>query len=80
MCDWIYEKAESQGHIIVREWVNKATKIQGSNENSESQTEFTPLHYAAFYGNLQLIKVLEIYGADPLSNLHHRVNIMHTSA
>lgn len=77
LLDWLFKE---KGPEMVKDWVNRPTHSSSQTEDSEGQTEFTPLLYAAFFGNLELIKILEIYNADPLQNLTHRVNIMHTSA
>jgi ankyrin repeat protein len=58
--------------MIVCEWVNRRTL--------HYDEDFTPVHFAAFNGNIKMIEILTEYGADTSCQTRHRVNVMHVSA
>jgi len=48
--------------------------------NSRTDEGFTPLHFASFKGNIQLIKLLENYGADIHSKNNQGLSVIHIAA
>jgi ankyrin repeat protein len=49
------QKQKDVREQILREWVNT---------HSKGEEGFTPLHFASFHGNLELIRMLISYGAN----------------
>ena len=50
------------------------------NGPSRSEDGFTPLHFAAFQGNLELVRFLVKHGADVNARNEQGINMLHVSA
>ena len=48
--------------------------------HTQGEDSFTALHFAAFHGNLRLIRMLINYGADIYSKNKSGVNMLHVAA
>jgi Ankyrin repeat len=60
-----------QREIVLKEWINTQSK---------GEEGFTPLHFAAFHGNLELIKFLIEKGANIEAKNKQDINMMHVAA
>lgn len=56
---------------ILRAWIN---------EPSKGEEGFTSLHFAAFHGNMTLIKYLVKNGADVWAKNKQDINMLHVAA
>ena len=54
--------------------------IDWVNANASSEDNFTALHFASFFGNLALIKLLVKHGANVHSVNHLGINMVHVAA
>lgn len=64
-----YLKAQDTSEQEITEWVNTRT-----------DEGFTAVHFASFKGSIELIKLLEGYGADTQVKNHQGLNVMHIAA
>jgi len=64
-----YLKAQDTPEQEITEWVNTRT-----------DEGFTAIHFASFKGSIELIKLLEGYGADTQVKNHQGLNVMHIAA
>lgn len=64
-----YLKAQNASEEEITEWVNTRT-----------DEGFTAIHFASFKGSIDLIKLLESYGADTKVKNHQGLNVMHIAA
>jgi palmitoyltransferase len=64
-----YLKAQDTPEDEITEWVNTRT-----------DEGFTAVHFASFKGSIELIKLLEGYGADTQVKNHQGLNVMHIAA
>ena len=55
----------------LKDWVNSPTRCDD---------HFTPMHYAAFFGNLQMIELLMRHGGDPHVQNEMKINMLHVAA
>lgn len=68
---YILERAtETITEIQLKQWVNSRTDDDG----------FSPIHFASFRGNLQIIKMLLSNGSDMFQRNNFGINVMHVAA
>ena len=47
---------------------------------TQTEEDFSALHFASFHGNINLIKCLINFGANPYSLNKHKINMLHVAA
>lgn len=65
------ERLRAQRKNLLKNWIN--TRSRGDDG-------FTALHFAAFHGNMSLIRMLVKHGADVLAINKQGINMLHVSA
>ena len=71
---------------VVQELIKHAKKCMYQYELAEyvnsktTKDEFTPLHYASFKGNIQVMKLLIANGADMQARNQFGLNVLHIGA
>mmetsp|Transcript_43317 Transcript_43317/g.41728 ORF Transcript_43317/g.41728 Transcript_43317/m.41728 type:complete len:104 (-) Transcript_43317:1390-1701(-) len=74
LCNYIKECQainEEERPRLLERWVNKQTI---------GDEGFTPLHFASFHGNLELVRYLLNLGGQLNSANKHSINLMHVAA
>ncbi len=65
------EEEREQKRLMVEEWVNIP---------SRGEEGFTPLHFASFHGNLDMVKLLMNLGAHLQAKNKQGINMLHVAA
>lgn len=65
------KKRKDERRRVLKNWVNM---------HSRGDDGFTPLHFAAFHGNMNLIRLLVQHGADVNAQNRQGINMLHVSA
>jgi len=64
-----YIKAQNVSEAKIRSWVN-----------SKTDEGFTPIHFASFKGNMEIVKLLESHGADFAIKNNQGLSVIHIAA
>ena len=67
----VEKQPSKKTRLFVKRWISKHT---------EGEDEFTPLHFAAFRGNIPTIRMLLKHGADMHCSNVNGVNLLHVCA
>ena len=74
----LFGQKHSEGSLTFKE--KKAKLREWINRRTEGEEGFTALHFAAFHGNLTIVRYLMDLGGDIHVKNHHNINLMHVSA
>eukprot|EP00347_Sterkiella_histriomuscorum_P018539 403345126 len=81
LCEFVFGRFHPENTFNKQELeLKEKTLKEWVNTQSKGEEGFTPLHFAAFYGNIPLIRLLISYGADILAQNKQGINMMHVSA
>jgi len=64
------ERLRAQRKQLLKTWINTSSK---------GDDGFTALHFAAFHGNMNLIRMLVKHGADVLAINKQGINMLHVA-
>jgi hypothetical protein len=56
---------------ILKDWIN---------QHSKGEEGFTALHFAAFHGNMRIIKLLMSYGSNVYAKNKQEINMLHVAS